>query len=456
MHQQASKTRRQLVIAAIQRYAFLSAMPNSKPMADQPLSTAAQASVTRQVRDQYERFPYPSKDGDLQPFISGQRAEVGFPRQYYHQLWPHQGKREDLDILVAGCGTSQAARYAAAHPKAHVTGIDLSATSLAQCQALCQQYNINNVSLQQMSLLDLPELNRQFDYIVCTGVIHHMASPGAGLDALRQALRPGGSLYLMVYARYGRDAIYLLQQLLRELDIQARQLDDRDVAALLELLERLPSTHPLHFRRKQFPDIGKTAELIDYLLHVQDEPFTIKQLYQLLQQHEFSVQHLINRAHYLQDALPMTLRNTALNSMDETQQLAIGELLRAGIDKHEVFCVRSDRAVADWRISLSDEQADDHIPVRSPALQTELIRQPQGIMLRAHSSSHQFADLQFNLSPEQAQVLNSIDGQRSLHTIHAYLQQHQRNISHEQLHEICRWLIERDLIFLRGSRSGVA
>jgi SAM-dependent methyltransferase len=429
-------------------------MPKLIPMADLPLPTPAQASITRQVRDQYERFPYPSKDCDLQPFITGQRAEVGFPRQYYHLLWPHQGKRDDLDILVAGCGTSQAARYAAAHPHARITGIDLSATSLAHCQSLCQQYQINNISLQQMSLLDLPELNRQFDYIVCTGVIHHMASPGAGLDALRQVLRPGGSMYLMVYARYGRDAIYLLQRLLRELDLRAKQLDDNDIAVLLELLDRLPPTHPLHFRRDQFHDIGKTAELIDYLLHVQDQPFTIKPFYELLQQHEFSVQHLINRAHYLHDALPVSLRQTVLDSFDEARQLAIGELLRAGIDKHEVFCVRSDRAVEDWRISLTDANADDHIPVRSPALHTELVREDQGTVLRAVSGSHQFADLQFSLSPVQAQVLNCINGQRSLHAIHTYLQQQQRTISRERLHAVCQWLIERDLIFLRGAQSG--
>src|SRR5262245_22152708 len=36
--------------------------------------------------------------------------------------------REDLPILIAGCGTSQAPKYALRWPAAQVTGIDFSAT----------------------------------------------------------------------------------------------------------------------------------------------------------------------------------------------------------------------------------------------------------------------------------------------------------------------------------------
>src|ERR1700740_988920 len=54
----------------------------------------------------------------------------------FHLLWPDQPYRADLEILVAGCGTWQAAKYALCRPEARVTGIDVSTTSLNHTQPL--------------------------------------------------------------------------------------------------------------------------------------------------------------------------------------------------------------------------------------------------------------------------------------------------------------------------------
>ena len=54
-----------------------------------------------------------------------------------------------------------------------------------------------------------------FDLIVCTGVLHHLADPDAGLRALHDVLKPDGAMHLMVYAPYGRAGIYLLQDFCR-------------------------------------------------------------------------------------------------------------------------------------------------------------------------------------------------------------------------------------------------
>jgi SAM-dependent methyltransferase len=51
-------------------------------------------------------------------------------------LWPTEKPRADRDILVAGCGTSQAAAYAIREPDAHVTGIDISEASLGHMRGL--------------------------------------------------------------------------------------------------------------------------------------------------------------------------------------------------------------------------------------------------------------------------------------------------------------------------------
>jgi SAM-dependent methyltransferase len=81
------------------------------------------------VQDFYDRYPYPRPLEDLEKY----RRKWQDPlrrRADHHLLWPARRLREGLSILIAGCGTSQAAKYALRWPAAQVTGIDVSATSV--------------------------------------------------------------------------------------------------------------------------------------------------------------------------------------------------------------------------------------------------------------------------------------------------------------------------------------
>src|SRR5262249_17457111 len=72
------------------------------------------------VQDFYERYPYPPPVDSLENYRRfWQDPQIG--RADHHLLWPALPYREDHSILVAGCGTSQAARYALRRPEARVT-----------------------------------------------------------------------------------------------------------------------------------------------------------------------------------------------------------------------------------------------------------------------------------------------------------------------------------------------
>ena len=81
------------------------------------------------IRDFYTSHPYPPPVANLDRARDEWRDENRH-RAEYHLLWPDQPYRADLDILVAGCGTWQAAKYALCRPAARVVGIDVSTTSL--------------------------------------------------------------------------------------------------------------------------------------------------------------------------------------------------------------------------------------------------------------------------------------------------------------------------------------
>src|SRR4029450_1693746 len=103
------------------------------------------------VQDFYERFPYPPPVDSLDTY----RRRWQDPqrrRADYHLFWPTQSYREDFSILVAGCGTSPAAKYALRWPAARVTGIDFSATSVHCTEALRRKYNLDNLQVHQLPI----------------------------------------------------------------------------------------------------------------------------------------------------------------------------------------------------------------------------------------------------------------------------------------------------------------
>ena len=85
------------------------------------------------------------------------------------------------------------------NPDCAVLGIDLSETSLAHSNRLRDRHGLTNLELRQMSLLDIGQLNCSFDLILCTGVLHHLPNPDAGLKALADVLDPSGSMAIMLY-----------------------------------------------------------------------------------------------------------------------------------------------------------------------------------------------------------------------------------------------------------------
>src|SRR5262245_51192934 len=176
--------------------------------------------VADQVRDFYDRYPYPRPIASLESYRQLWRERLR-RRADYHLFWPGGSYREDFSILVAGCGTSQAAKHALRWPEAQVTGIDLSATSVRCTEDLKRKYGLRNLQVEQLPVERARELGRRFDQIVCTGVLHHLADPDAGLLALGDVLKPDGAMHLMVYAPYGRTGVYMLQAFCRRLGVGA-------------------------------------------------------------------------------------------------------------------------------------------------------------------------------------------------------------------------------------------
>lgn len=244
--------------------------------------TTATASVTRAVQAMYEASPYPRWRDAFGCVPEAPRAcqypphaSAGYSKQLpMLRRWGAEsgGRRGSvtgrrLRVLFAGCGTGRqvvAAAVVAAQQgeRMDIVAIDLSASSLAYAQRqLGATARANSmlrlalnearvtVNFRQRNLLTITaddfssylstntetrndnyededeEDNdgdtsfRFFDVIEVTGVLHHLADPGAGLASLVRLLHPAhGAIKIALYSRAGREhaGVYAAQQRLAE------------------------------------------------------------------------------------------------------------------------------------------------------------------------------------------------------------------------------------------------
>ena len=367
------------------------------------------------VREFYTEHPYPPPVDNLDRARDEWRDDNRH-RSEYHLFWPGRPYRADFDILVAGCGTWQAAKYAVCRPEARVTGIDVSATSLEHTERLRRKYELSNLETALLPIEGAGELARQFDLVVCTGVLHHLADPQAGLRALRSVLKSDGAMYLMVYAPYGRTGIYMLQDYCRRLGIGSSA---QEIADLMVMLKALPQHHPLAALLRGSRDSANADALADALLNPRDRSYSVPQLFEFIERNGLRFERWYSQAPYLPQCggiagAPHARRVAALS---EREQSAAMELWRGALASHSVILSRDDAPV------LSKPRFDDqapwprYVPVRLPGTLCVQERLPDGAAGVLVSRYHAFPDLIVVIDALEKRMLDAIDGHRSIATI---------------------------------------
>ena len=363
----------------------------------------------------YERMPYPvpltSLDEHLAIFKSPERRRI---RSLL--MFPSGEPASRQQILVAGCGASQAAKVALREPDSRVMAIDISGTSLSHLRALQQKYKLENLELRQLSILDVSSLEQSFDQIICTGVLHHLPDPDQGLRCLREVLRADGAMQIMVYASYGRTGIYMMQEYCRLLDIAPAP---QELNALSAALQWLPNDHPLGWMLPKFKDFTHPDALADALLHPQDRSYTVPQLYEWLDRCGMSFGRWLEQAPYLPQCGTManTPHAARLSALPEPAQHAAVELFRGAITDHSFVAYRNDRTKSAQPIRFAGEQWRNYIPVRLPWIKIVRARIPAGSAAVLLNPVHKHSDLVLPIDAAEDRLFAQIDGARTFDEI---------------------------------------
>lgn len=297
------------------------------------------------VRVQYEDYPYPRRDPEdekkrLLPTYLDALGKIN------HYCFQGAQRHDDMRVLVAGAGTGDAAIFLAEqlrnHADARVTYLDISekSTAIARQRAAIRQ--LDNIDWLHGSILDLPTLElAPFDYINCCGVLHHLADPAAGLQALKQVLKPDGAMGIMVYGKYGRTTIYQIQDLMRLINKDVSAIEDKlsNTKEALGILSTVNWWYMHDHQRWKGIAINGDTEIYDLFLHSQDRAYSVPELYDWVEQCDLNLLAFIENPHYY---IPASLINDAhlldlISRQPLRNQQAIAELLTGIIRTHSFY-----------------------------------------------------------------------------------------------------------------------
>jgi SAM-dependent methyltransferase len=310
------------------------------------------------VSSQYERWMYPQPILDLQNWLIGNWQWFD-PSHAYPMFWPDRPYKPGMDILIAGCGTNQAAVFAYTNPKANVVAIDVSGPSLDHHRFLKNKYGMKNLELHKLPIEDVGTLNRDFDLIVSTGVLHHMADPQAGMNALAGALRREGVLAIMLYAKYGRLGVDMLQSVFRDLGLGQT---DTGVLMVKEALATLPQDHPVRSYMSIAPDLRFDAGLVDTFLHGRERSYTVPDCLDLVRGAGLAFQGWFLKSPYYAPPLSKNPFQALVASRPEEEQWPLMEKLNFRNGCHFFMACRADRPEATYRIGFDSAAAFDFVP----------------------------------------------------------------------------------------------
>ena len=255
--------------------------PDSLPLKsdDENLVLAkSTASVDELLSKFYGRFPWPwpAKKFD---YLDDPYFETVMINQDIGD-WAQKTLPENPHIWVAGCGTNQAIHMALRFRNGTVVASDVSAKSLEICARNAKAVGLTNLELKEESINDI-SYRYEFDYVACTGVIHHNADPRVTLKNLVVALKLDGILELMVYNRFHRLITSSFQKAIRVFSEDKDGVNFESEFSLAEkIVKSLAVKDSLERAFIQYMDFSE-SDFADLLIQPVEHSYTVESLEEL-------------------------------------------------------------------------------------------------------------------------------------------------------------------------------
>ena len=288
-------------------------------------------------------YPDPIKDIDID-VIKKKIIPYADPNFSFHILWPEKKfSRKCLNILIAGCGSDQAAIIAKCNPIHKVTGIDLSIESIEYQKKLKKKHNILNLELICGDIRNI-DFNEKFDYIISTGVIHHLIEPASALKYFNNNLKDDGVINLMIYGDNQSQALNEIKKIFNEIKLKQ---NSKSINIAKKTILGLNNSHPAKIFSKSLDDLNYDSGVVDLLLHNQESFYKISELIDLLDSNGLIIKNFFDGK--ISSLTKFFLYDIEiikdLRKLDKKKQLELGQILNWNDRKIELVLCKKNNSV---------------------------------------------------------------------------------------------------------------
>ena len=385
----------------------------------------------------YNEFIYPRPIEDIdKEWIDKNMHYLNDPSHYWHRLWPEKlYNKEKLKILIAGCGTHQAAIYAKCNPEHSFVGIDLSNNSISHQMKLIKKHEIKNLKLICGDFRKII-FKKKFNLIISTGVIHHLENPGSALEYFEKNLENDGVISLMVY---GNQSSYPINEIKRILSPLKLEHDEKSINCIQKLIERINPSHPAKNFLKSYNDQEYKAGIVDMFLHKSEKFFSIKELIVLLSNYNLDVKNLNDGKNLA--CTKFFINNTEklneIRKLEIEDQWQIGQILNWNDRKISVNCAKKNYLLEN-KIILNKDIKECYITI-SPGTSYKIDENLLNIS-DLEGENYQF---NFSLKEKDYKILELVlKGKETVSTILNLYNSHEKNL----LGEFFLFLLENSFV----------
>ncbi|WP_101760392.1 methyltransferase domain-containing protein [Oceanicoccus sp. KOV_DT_Chl] len=276
--------------------------------------------VTKAVKEQYEELPFPR----WKTVTEYNQVSV---KKFLKVHFPHVEIVGDVNvskpsILIAGCGTGlQADLCEKRFNHSSITAIDLSASSLAYAVRKAGEEGNRAIEFINYNILELSKFNRQFDYVECFGVLHHVSDPDLGLQNLLSVVKPNGFLMLGLYSKFAREAVRDSWQFIKSEGFSSTL---EGMRACREAVFSLDDQHPVKKISSPGSAFWSTSDVRDLIFHENEFQYDLLEVKALLEKYQLEFLGLLDvppakKAEYLR-AFPSDPNATSLENWHHFEQ----------------------------------------------------------------------------------------------------------------------------------------
>jgi len=416
------------------------------------------------VRKHYEEYPYPERNPEDE---KNRLVAVGIDSLDVINHYSHEGKKNFLKgirVLIAGGGTGDSTIFLAEQlrdTKSEIIYVDMSEASMKIAQERASIRGLTNITWIHDSLLNIPMLGLgKFDHISCTGVLHHLEDPVAGIKALESVLSDNGSINIMVYAHYGRTSVYQVQDLMRMINHNETSMNN-EISNCRKVLKGLSATHwhkLANMHEEDLPDI----ELYDLYLHSQDRAYTVPELYEFAESANLKLIKLLglgvvggndiyNPDIYIEDeGMRASLKKLNLMQRQAAAEILNGRILMHSFNLTKKIVKQPDASMLDYVPSLSIICANN-----SYEMVSQIMLMPgSAVQLNIQSIN---LNLEFRKTPNIESFFRYMNGERSLKSIYSKIMAEKkfgiekitRNSLIQEFKPVIKEMSSHNLLFLR-------